>query len=56
VFVPVGSLDEAPGSIVAHLFCDSRADWDTAGLEGQCFDTMPVLDEMLRLLDRTTTQ
>lgn len=50
MFIPVGSLQHAPGQIVAHLFLDSRADWDTAALQGRCFDTMPAFDEMVRLL------
>lgn len=50
MFIPVGSLLEAPGEIVAHLFCSSRATWETATLQGECHDAMPPLDTLLQTL------
>lgn len=36
--------------VVAHLYLDSKASWDTAPLTGAQFDTMPEMREFIRLL------
>ena len=41
-WVPSGMLEGSEKlEIVAHLYADSRASWDTAPLSGKVYDTMP---------------
>ncbi len=43
VWVPAGLLeDKGHLEIVAHLCVASRASWDTAALQGVCYDEMPA--------------
>lgn len=49
--VPLGSLDNAPEiSVAVQIYLGSKAEWDKPQLEGQQFDEMPALEEMLALL------
>ena len=49
--VPVGSIDGDPDiSVAVQLHLTSRAKWDKPTSDGQHFDEMPSLAEMLELL------
>lgn len=51
VWVPSGLLDdEGKLEIVAQLYLESRASWDSAPGKGLRFDTMPDLGEFIALL------
>jgi len=51
VWIPVGLLEKSGHSeIAAHLFVDSRADWEKRPSSGAVFDTMPGLAEFIALL------
>jgi hypothetical protein len=49
--VPVGSLDGEPDiEVVVQIYRGSKAKWDKENFEGQKFDELPSIDEMLKLL------
>lgn len=51
IWVPAGLL-EANGEleIVAHFCVSSRAEWDSAPIQGMCFEHLPELPEFFALL------
>lgn len=56
VWIPLGALEgDLRPQVVAHIYAESRASWDTMPLEGNVFDTMPPLEEFLAMLDKMHT-
>ncbi len=42
MWIPVGLLDGVESEVVAHLCCDSKADWDNSlDVGARCFPEMP---------------
>jgi len=53
--VPAGLLDDSASlEIGVHLFADSKASWDVIPSNGQQYETMPDLTELIRLTRRQT--
>lgn len=51
-WVPAGLLEATEGlEVVAHLNVASRAHWDSAPLQGACYDALPNLSEFIALLN-----
>ena len=51
-WVPAGLLESDSGlEVVAHLCVASKAAWDTATLQGVCFEHLPELKEFFAMLD-----
>ena len=51
VWIPAGLLEDATGlEIVAHLCVASKAQWDTAALQGACFDGLPDFEALIDIL------
>lgn len=56
-WVPAGLLEgNNELKIVAHLCVASKASWDSAPLQGTCYDELPVLSEFITLLHADAKQ
>ncbi len=52
-WVPAGLLEDSDKlKLVAHLCVASKAAWDSAPLLGACYDQVPDLAELARLLEK----
>lgn len=53
-WIPVGLLLESAGiEVAAHLYVESKADWDQISTHSECFAEMPAAESLDRLLKVT---
>ncbi|MXR67292.1 aldehyde-activating protein [Shewanella sp. JBTF-M18] len=53
-WIPAGLLDDAKDSrVVAHLFVESKANWDNIGDSGTQFEEMPDMETLNNVLQRS---
>ena len=50
-WVPAGLIDKGKLMVVAHLYTDSKADWETISNIGERYKTMPQLSDFISLIN-----
>ena len=49
-WLPVGTLEGGPFTVVANLYMNSKASWAVVSPDGERFETMPEVKEFIELL------
>lgn len=56
-WVPAGLLNGQVRNVVsAHLFVESKADWDVIGDDGRCYAEMPEMSELNNILQANSSE
>ena len=51
-WIPAGLIDKGEFKIVAHLYTDSKADWEAISNTGEIYMTMPQLSDFIPLISK----